>query len=174
LAAAGAVFGLGLSVAAILVVQNPALLLDAEWEYGGRPRRISTGTLSSLVGNREVAERLEERVAPGEFVTTNAYSDVHLWAFLTDGRLQTRLAHISGGSHGLASLYWHSPDELRGRNALFASEREGLKPKLDELFEEVIEEEPVEVWRGDRKVRDFRVYRCRNLLHPEGAFTRLQ
>jgi 4-amino-4-deoxy-L-arabinose transferase-like glycosyltransferase len=174
LTVAGAVFGLGLSLVAILVVLWPDPLLDAEWKYRGRPSRISTSALSSLVGNREVAERLEVMVEPDEFVTTQAYSDVHLWAFLTKGRLETRLAHISGGSHGLASLYWHSPDELRGRNALFATERDDLNEKLVELFEEVREEEPLEISRDGRVVRRFRIFRARNLLHPEPAFTRLQ
>jgi 4-amino-4-deoxy-L-arabinose transferase-like glycosyltransferase len=173
LAICGAVFGLAVCAVAIVVVLWPEPLLDAEWKYSGRPSRISTSALSSLVGNDEVAARLESMVRPDEFVATQAYSDVHLWAFLTQGRLTTRLAHISGGSHGLASLYWHPPEALRGGNALFATERDDLADRLTALFDEVREDEPLEIVRNGRVVRHFRIYRCRNLLYPEGAFTRL-
>ena len=31
------------------------------------------------------------------------------------------LADINDGEHGLASLYWHSPDEFQGRDVVFVT-----------------------------------------------------
>ena len=173
LVAAGAVFGLGLCFAAIALVLMPESLLAVEWSYRGRPNRISTRQLSRLIGNQEVADRLEQIRRPDELVASQSYTDVHLYAFLTQGRLPTRLANIRGGRHGLASLYWYRPSELRGRDVLFVTEAEDLEGKLEALFEEVRPESPIEVVRDGRLVRTIRVYRCRHLTHPEGTFTRL-
>ncbi len=171
---AGGIFGLGLSLLAIGIVFSPEPLLGLEWSYGGRPTRVSTSALSDLIGNQEVADRIEQELAPGEMMASESYSDVHLYAFLTKGRMPTRLAHIRGGKHGLASLYWHSPSALEGRDFLFVTEREGQLEKLQELFEEVREVDPIEVVRNDEVVRTVLRYRCRNLLHPEGTFSRLE
>jgi len=170
----GAVFGLGLSFAAIGIVLNPEPLLKVEWSYAGRPTRISTNALGSLIGNQEVADRVERALGQDDFMASESYSDVHLYAFLTKGRMPARLAHIRGGKHGLASLYWHRPAELRGGNALFVTEREGQESRLEEIFEEVHEEDPIVIVRNGQVVRTVLLYRCRNLLHPEGTFTRLR
>jgi 4-amino-4-deoxy-L-arabinose transferase-like glycosyltransferase len=173
LAIAGGVMGVGLSLAAIAVVLAPESLLDVEWSYRGRPRRISTSALARIVGNQEIADRVERMRRPDELVSSQSYTDVHLFAFLTEGRMPTRLAHIRGGTHGLASLYWYRPSELRGRDMLFVTARPGQEEQLADLFEEVRPQPPIEVVRGGRAVRTMLIYRCRNLLHPEGAFTRL-
>jgi 4-amino-4-deoxy-L-arabinose transferase-like glycosyltransferase len=174
LAALGMVFGLVLSVIAIWVVLSPERLLDAEWSYRGRPRRISTDKLSALVGNREVMEAVTRARRPHELVASESYSTVHLLAFLAGGELPTRLAHIKAGKHGLASLYWYEPDSLRGRDLLFVTEKQQVDERLREIFEEVEEDRPIEIVRGGRVVRTVRLLRCRNLRHPEGSFTRLQ
>ena len=170
----GAIFGLGLSLLAIAVVISPEPLLRIQWSYSGQPTRISTSALSDLIGNQEVADRVEADLKPGEMMASESYSDVHLYAFLTKGRMATRLAHIRGGTHGLASLYWHKPSELRGRDMLFVTERDGQLEKLQELFAEAHEIDPIEIRRNDEVVRTVLRYRCRNLLHPEGSFTRLE
>lgn len=173
LAACGGVLGLGLSIAAVTIVLAPERLLTVQWSYAGRPTRISTGALAELIGNREIVERLEARRRPDELVASQSYSDVHLWAFLSGGRMPTRLAHISQGKHGLASLYWYRPSELVGRDMLFATERKGLVPELRRLFADVERLPPIEVVRDGVVVRRVMVFRCRDLQHPEGAFTRL-
>jgi hypothetical protein len=174
LVATGVVFGLALSTAAIWVVLSPERLLDAEWSYRGRPRRISTDKLSALIGNREVVRAVSEARRPHELVASESYTTVHLLAFLSAGELPTRLAHVKAGKHGLASLYWYEPESLRGRDVLFVTEKTRVDARLREIFEEVAEDEPIEIVRGGRVVRTVRLLRCRNLLHPEGSFTRLQ
>jgi MFS family permease len=173
LVACGAVLGLGLSLAAVAIVLSPERLLGVEWSYRGQPNRISTGALAELVGNREIVDRLEALRRPDELVASESYSDVHLYAFLSGGRLPTRLANIRGGKHGLASLYWYRPEELAGRDMLFVTDREGQEKVLRGLFGEVRAEPPIEIVRGGDVVRTVLLYRCRNLLRPEGAFTRL-
>ena len=173
LVACGAVMGLGLSLAAVAVVLSPERLLAVKWSYRGQPTRISTGALAELIGNDEIVDRLEALRRPDELVASESYSDVHLYAFLSGGRLPTRLANIRGGKHGLASLYWYRPADLAGRDMLFVTDREGQEQVLGDLFEEVRAEPPIEIVRRGVLVREVLLYRCRNLLRPEGAFTRL-
>ena len=108
-------------------------------------------------------------------MASSSYTNVHLLGFLSGGELETRLANINNGLHGLASLYWHEPEDLRGRNFLFvANDRRGdMHTKLAEIFAEVIEEPPVEIHRQGRLIRSLRVLRCRDLQEPSPAFTRL-
>ncbi len=174
LVVSGAVLGVGLCLAAGWVVSNPERLVDLQWSYRGRPHRISTKKLAAVIGNREIAAELLRRRAPGELVASESYTNVHLFAFLSGGRLPTRLAHVKPGKHGLASLYWYTPEELRGRDVLFVTAKRGVDGPLAEIFAEVTEEPPIEIVRGGRVVRSLRTLRCRNLLRPEGVFTRLE
>jgi hypothetical protein len=87
--------------------------------------------------------------------------------------MPTRLAQMRGGVHGLASLYWYRPEELRGKNFLFVTMRDDLTSRLSGIFAEVTEEAPFLVMRGGTVVRRVSFLRCRDLLQPEGTFTRL-
>jgi 4-amino-4-deoxy-L-arabinose transferase-like glycosyltransferase len=169
----GVVFGLALSLAAIAVVLGPEPLLEADWRYRGRPHRISTAKLAALVGNQEMAEAVMAERRTDELVASESYSTVHLLAFLSGGELPTRLAHVKPGKHGLASLYWYPPAALRGRDVLFVTEKHQVDERLSEVFEEVEEEKPIQIVHEGRTVREIRLLRCRNLLRPEGVFTRL-
>ena len=173
LVAGAALMGLGLSLAAVGIVLLPERLVAIEWSYRGQPNRISTKALAELIGNREIVGRLQALRGPDELVASESYSDVHLYAFLSGGRLPTRLANIRGGKHGLASLYWYRPEELAGRDMLFVTDREGQEKVLRGLFAEVRAEPPISIVRGGAVVRTVLLYRCRSLLRPEGAFTRL-
>jgi 4-amino-4-deoxy-L-arabinose transferase-like glycosyltransferase len=171
---AGVVVGVGLSLAAIAVVLAPESLLDVEWTHRGRTDRMPTDALSDLMGNQEIADRVAAARRPGQLVGSQSYSEVHMIAFLTKGAVPTRLAHITGGSHGLASLYWHPSSDLEGRNVLFVTDRDDAVAKLPELFEEVEEQPPIDIVRAGRVVRTMRLFDCRNLLHPVPAFSRLE
>jgi hypothetical protein len=173
LVAAGMVFGLLLSLAVVAVAAVPEPLLDLHWSYAGSPHRISTAKLAAAVGNREIEREVARRLRPGELVASESYSTVHLLAFLSKGALPTRLANIRSGKHGLASLYWYEPRSLAGRDVLFVTEKSDVDPALQRLFASVSVEPPIEIRRGGRVVRRVRVLECRDLLHPEGAFTRL-
>ncbi len=169
----GVAFGVTVSLAAIAVVAAPERLLDLEWRYRGRPVRISPDALSDLIGNREISDRVAAARRPDEIVSSQSYSEVHLFAFLSEGATPTRLAHITGGRHGLASLYWYPREDLQGRDMLFVTDREDAGEKLPGLFEDVEEIAPIEIVRSGRVVRTMRMFRCRNLLNPVPAFTRL-
>jgi hypothetical protein len=171
---AGVVAGVGLSLAAIAVVLAPESLLDVEWTSRGRPHRISTDALSDLMGNQEIADRVAAARRPGQLVVSQSYSEVHMIAFLSKGAVPTRLAHITGGTHGLASLYWHPSSDLEGRNVLFVTDRDDAAEKLPQLFSAVQEQPPMDIVRAGRVVRTMRVFDCRNLLHPSPAFSRLE
>lgn len=117
--------------------------------------------------------QLEGKAQP--LVASDSYSWTHTVGLLSDGRLNSRLAFLSGGpgSHGLASLYWYSPDELRGRDVLVFSQKSRLGEKLEPLCESVA---PLPAYRWDGGVLgtlEISMWRCANLLKPEGVFTRL-
>jgi hypothetical protein len=166
--------GLLVSLAVIAVVLDPVPWLDRQWSYRGRPQRLSTDKLAAVVGNRELTEAVAAARRSDELVASESYSTVHLLSFLSGGRLPTRLAHVKPGKHGLGSLYWYPPEQLRGRDVLFVTAKRGVDVRLRELFEEVVEETPITLVRGGRVVRTMRLLRCRNLLRPEGVFTRLE
>ncbi len=129
--------------------------------------------VAAAVANDEIVAEVKRRLRPGEMMASESYTDVHLFAFLSGGTLPTRLAWVNRGVHGLASLYWYTPEELRGRDFLFVTERDGLQATLCERFASVTQEPPLVITRDGRAVRTVFFLRCRDLLHPEGTFTRL-
>jgi len=173
LVASGMVLGLLLSLAVVAVAAAPERLIGLRWSYRGSPKHISTAKLAAAIGNQEIVREVSSRRRPGELVASESYTTVHLLAFLSKGRLPTRLAHVRPGKHGLASLYWYPPGELRGRSFLFVTKRTDVDAPLEGLFQNVEEENPIVIRRGGRIVRTVRLLRCENLLHPEGPFTRL-
>lgn len=170
---AGVVFGIALSLSVIALVLAVESLLDLEWTYRGRPNRISADSLSDVVGNQEIADRVAAARRPGQFVASQSYSEVHMIAFLSQGAVPTRLAHVTGGTHGLASLYWHRPSDLFGRDMLFVTDRDDVEEQLRQLFGSVEEQPSIDIVRSGRVVRTMRLYDCRTLLHPSHAFSRL-
>jgi 4-amino-4-deoxy-L-arabinose transferase-like glycosyltransferase len=177
----------------------PAVLLDYRWKRGLLKSGIVVGVVVALLatglalgrsalleidrlpkkeivkmfGNDEIAAEVERRLAAGELAATERYSAVHDVAFRTGGRVPTRLALLRGGSHGLASLYWYSPDELRDRDVLLFTERDGMGELLAPRCASIEELEPWSYVRDGVELRRYRFYRCRDLLHPEDVFTRL-
>ncbi len=173
LAVLGMVLGLLLSAGVVGVAAMPERVARLRWSYRGSPRHISTAKLAEAIGNDEIVRRVESRLAPGEMVASESYTMVHLLAFLSRGALETRLAHVRSGKHGLASLYWYPPESLRGRDFLFVTQKRGVAGALRRIFARVEEEEPIVIRRDGRVVRTVRVLRCRDLLRPQGVFTRL-
>jgi 4-amino-4-deoxy-L-arabinose transferase-like glycosyltransferase len=166
-------FGLAVSVSAVALVVFATTALDVSWPLVGRARGAAADALAAAVANEEIAAEVERRLAPGEMMASESYTDAHLYAFLSRGRIPTRLARVHGGIHGLASLYWYPPEELRGRDFLFVTEREGQAEALRQIFASVVEEAPFVIRHDGRTVRRVLFLRCRNLLRPEGVFTRL-
>ena len=171
----GVVLGLTLSTMVLTIVALPEKLLEIQWSYSGRPGRVSTSAAAAMIGNDEITREVVARLEPGELVASSSYTNVHVLGFLSGGELETRLANVNNGLHGLASLYWHSPDDLVGRNFLFvAHDRRGdMHEKLAEIFAEVEEQPPIEIHRHGQHIRTLRVLRCRNLQEPTPTFTRL-
>jgi dolichol-phosphate mannosyltransferase len=127
----------------------------------------------SLVGNEEITAELQRRVRPGELVASESYSSLHLFAFQSGGKLETRLAKLTGGKHGLAALYWYHASELEGRDFLFVTEKDTMGERLVPLFSSVTREPDLVIERGGQPVRQVYFYRCHHLLKAEGVLTRL-
>lgn len=169
---AGAVFGLAVSLAIIGIVLAPEFLMDAEWSYGGRPKRLNAGELSRLVGNEEILVELRRRLEPDEVLLLTSYTDTHLLAFLSKGQLKTRLASLAKGKHGLASLYWYESGDLIGKDALVVTPKGRLVRLLPIYCTEVEELEPLEIFRNGEVIRRLLLVRCRGITRDQGAFAR--
>ncbi len=169
---AGAVTTAILVGGAVALVLRPELALALERSvrpHTDRPDKLET---AELFGHAELVAELTRRRRPGELVASKSYSDVHGVAFYSGGALETRL--FRGRSHGLASLYWHRPGELRGRDVLYFTEKDEVDERLAPVFERVVEEDPFVVRVDGEPVRTFRILRCTNLLEPAPLFTRLR
>jgi hypothetical protein len=75
--------------------------------------------------------------------------------------------------HGLASLYWHRPEQLTGVDAFFVSEKADTTGLIAPLFAECVGEEPIRVMLDGREIRHVHVLRCYGLRQPVPAFSRL-
>ena len=171
----GVAFGLLLSAVVLAAVAFPERVLELQWTYSGRPGRVSTSAAADIIGYDEIVGELRDRLHPGELVASSSYTLTHLIAFRSGGGLDTRLADVDRGRHGLASLYWYEPDELEGRDFLFvtASDRSRIDDGLAAIFGSVEAQPPIEIIRQGRIVRRLRVLRCRDLREPVPALTRL-
>ncbi len=169
----GAPIGVLICAAALTAVWAAEPLSNVEWDYAGRPGRISTSALKDVIGNQELTRAVQDRLGEHEIVASESYTLVHLLAFLSGGELPTRLARVRKGDHGLASLYWYEPAELIGSDVLFITEKTNVDERVRAIFESMEEETPIEIVRGGRIIRSIRVLRCRNLLYPEDIFTRV-
>jgi 4-amino-4-deoxy-L-arabinose transferase-like glycosyltransferase len=169
----GVAFGLAVSLFASAAALLLPRLIEVRWPLVGRLRGQAADTVAAAVANREIAAEVERRLRPGEMMASESYTTVHLFAFLSGGTLPTRLARVTGGVHGLASLYWYPPQELEGKSFLFVTERDGLAAPLAKLFARVSEDPPLVIERDGRVVRRVFFLRCADLLRPAGVFTRL-
>ena len=108
-------------------------------------------------------------------MASDSYTITHLVGFDSGGEFETRLGRVMGrGLHGLASLYWHTPESLQGADVLFLTdEKDKIGEQLDILFAECVEEEPIRIFRHDRMVRYEDVFRCKDLQESNPTFTRL-
>ncbi len=168
----GVAMGLTLSLAVVAAASFPLALMDLQWQYAGRPNRINTSELARLVGNEQISAEIGRRMDPNEALLLTSYSDVHVYGLLSKGSLPTRLAHITGGSHGLASLYWYDEGDLLGKTALVVTEKEGVAAKLAPYCRDVEDLDPILIVRGEQVVRSVSLFRCHEIVRDDGAFTR--
>ncbi|MCD4748929.1 MAG: glycosyltransferase family 39 protein [Thermoanaerobaculales bacterium] len=168
----GMVFGLSLCFGVAAAVTYPKALMDLEWSYGGRPKRINTGQLARILGNEEITAELALRLRPEETLLLTSYSDAHLYALVSRGTLQTRLAHLAEGKHGLASLYWYEENDLLGQTALVATEKERILQVLPQYCTTLEVLPPITVSLKTEIIRTVYLYRCVGITRDEGAFSR--
>ncbi len=176
LVAAGILFGGLLVAAALAIIAAPEKFLEIQWAYAGRPNRVSTSKAAKMIGNEEIARKIAARLEPGEIMASSSYTNTHLVGFYSGGELETRLANINDGLHGLASLYWHRPADLAGRDFLFVDDdhRGDMQILLEPICSSVEAQPPIEIHRHGQFIRSLRVLRCRDLQEPVPAFTRLE
>ena len=173
LVASGAAFGVAVAACAVTAVLLLPRLVASRWAvFASLPGQVAD-TVAAAVANEQIVAEVGRRLQPGEMMASESYTNVHLFAFLSGGTLPTRLAKVTGGVHGLASLYWYPPETLAGKDFLFVTERDGLAANLARIFANVSVEPPLVVERDGRIVRRVSFFHCTNLLHPEGVFTRL-
>jgi 4-amino-4-deoxy-L-arabinose transferase-like glycosyltransferase len=167
------VIGLAISLLAVFTTIFPEPVVRAVWQEEERRGGSAAAGVSLLIGNEEIAAQISARRLPHEVVVSQAYPTVHHLAFLSGGELPTALANVRGGVHGLASLYWHRPEQLTGVDAFFVSEKADTAGLITPLFAECVGEEPIRVMLDGREIRHVHVLRCYDLRQPVPAFTRL-
>jgi hypothetical protein len=150
-------------------------LFRADWTRSAPFYGVRTKVLYPLLGDADVVREIERRRRPDEFVASESYTAVHLFSFLSERqRLPFLLADVNTGEHGLASLYWHAPGELEGRNVLFVTRNSGLTTeRLAPYFARVEEIAPIEIERDGELIRHYRVFRGFGLRNVGPAFSRL-
>ena len=149
----------------------PEVWIDVERQIRqsqGRPQKLE---LANLFGEHELAAELARRLRPGEFAASERYTDLHLASFLSEGRLPLLL--FRGREHGLASLYWHRPEDLLGRDLLAFSKRAEIADQLRPIFDSVEAEGDLVVELQGVVLRRWHFFRCRGLRDPRAGFTRL-
>jgi len=169
---AAGVFGLSLSLVVIGIVLFPESLMNAQWSYAGRPKRFNTGKLVDILGNEAMTAELVRRFGDEEALLLTSYTDAHLFAFLSKGRLQTRLANLARGKHGLASLYWHPRGDLVGKDVVVVTSKGRLARLLPTYCTEIEELEPLEYRHNGEVIRQELVLMCRGVTRDGGAFGR--
>jgi hypothetical protein len=168
-----AVTGLAISLLAVFTTIFPEPVVRTVWQEGEERGGSAAAGVSLLIGNEEIAAQISTRRLPHEVVVSQAYPTVHHLAFLSGGELPTALANVRGGVHGLASLYWHRPEQLTGVDAFFVSEKADTAGRIPPLFAECFREEPIRVMLDGREIRHVHVLRCHDLRQPVPAFSRL-
>ncbi len=174
LVAVGAVVGVVLSAVLVTAVLARESLVGREWQVAGRTLRVPERQLAMSLGWDEIAAGVAARRRPGELVASESYTAVHLIAFHSGGSLDVLLARLRDSVHGLAGLYWRPPESLAGRDVLFVTEKSSVDEAIAQLFAEVEELEPIVVTVRGVEVRRVRLLRCRELIRPDGVFTRLK
>ncbi|HEX6811263.1 MAG TPA: glycosyltransferase family 39 protein [Planctomycetota bacterium] len=158
------------AVASFLLLPEPWIAAEQAFrQWQGRPERAVLHHAASV---DDLTAEVVRRLRPGELAASQRFSFVHTVSFLSQGKVPTLL--YRGAKHGLSSLYWHSAEELRGRDLLVYTTDPALIAELRPLFASVEEEVPFEVRSGGKVVQVWRFLRCRNLQAPERGFTRLR
>lgn len=174
LAAAGAVCGLLLCLPLLYLVARPETLLGMPMIARRSDEQIVSSPIAYLYGADEIVQEVSRRLRPGELVSSNSYTITHLLAFDSAGELETRLADIGRGVHGLASLYWYSQDSLQGIDVLFlTNDLKASRQRLRRVFKRCRNDEPIQIYRQGRMVRRQWTLRCKDLREPAPVFTRL-
>jgi len=100
------------------------------------------------------------------------YKSASEMAFYLPGKPETVSNNVVG-KPGLQYDYWCDPDTLIGRDAIFVYDQRNEYKEFDRLkslFDNVVAESPLKIYRMDRLVTTFHIYRCYNYkgLNPGG------
>lgn len=100
------------------------------------------------------------------------YKSASEMAFYLPGKPETVSNNVVG-KPGLQYDYWCDPDTLIGKDAIFVYDQRNEYKEFDRLkslFDNVVAESPLKIYRMDRLVTTFHIYRCYNYkgLNPGG------
>jgi 4-amino-4-deoxy-L-arabinose transferase-like glycosyltransferase len=122
-------------------------------------------------GWRELAARVEEergRLGPGAFVAGCNYKVSAELGYYLPGRPRTWSGEIAG-DHGLQYRFWFEPAELVGREGIVV--RDPREPntcrRLPQACDPLEPLSPLEVLRGEARVTEFELWRCRYRGPPD-------
>jgi len=128
---------------------------------------MSIGKADTIHGWQTLAKRVDQ--LKSEF---QEYDSLFICGYYYTTASELRF-HLAGqpevfssslvGQDGLAYDYWSDPDDLVGKHCIFVYDtRHGYAGDLGRFFRRVEGPETLTVVRGNKKITDFRIYKCYN------------
>ncbi len=130
---------------------------------------VPLGRADTWTGWPELTRRvitIKEETGPGTFVFSDEYKISAEIAYHSPRHEATCMAEILGGN-GLQYRFWTNPQELLGRNAVFATlnrDVQGVTAQLNTHFVDVRPDPSLDIVYGGKTFRSFRLYRCYGYL----------
>lgn len=122
-----------------------------------------SSSMDTITGWKELAQRVErekETMREGTIIVGYGYKVPSEIAFYTS--LETYSNNIVG-ENGLQFNFWSKPHDFVGKDAIFVyDQRERYKDpeRLKNFFASVEELEPLKIFRGERVLTTFHIFRC--------------
>ena len=128
-----------------------------------------SSSMDTVTGWKELAQRVErekETMLEGTIVVGYGYKVPSEIAFYTS--LETYSNNIVG-ENGLQFNFWSKPHDFVGKDAIFVyDQRERYKDpeRLKNFFASMEELEPLKIYRGERVLTTFHIFRCYDYRGP--------
>jgi hypothetical protein len=130
-----------------------------------------SSSVDTITGWKELAKRVEKEkstMREGTIVVGYGYKVPSEIAFYTS--LETYSNNIVG-ENGLQFNFWSNPQDFIGKDVIFVyDQRERYKnpENLKNFFASVEEVEPLEIYRGERILTTFHIFKCYDYKGPAG------
>lgn len=158
----GTYLNLGFALAINILLLAPTLMLNAEFRIS---HAKATSALDSLFGWSELGERLVQvrsKMDGEPLYLNNNYAYAAVASFYTPGNPMV-WQFGDPSAYGRAYQFWMKRENWMGRDAIYFRDRplkESTRRVLEQAFDLVEEEPPLDIYASGRRVRTWYVFRC--------------